>query len=103
MDRVVRIRVLAVLLVMIWLGPLGLVAAQQPAAPTPAQEGFVPFDQRQAQEQLPAAPLVLAAYAVAWIVVFAYVWSIWRRLARVEHEMVEVSRRLAGKVGGGRP
>jgi hypothetical protein len=46
--------------------------AQQPPPPTPAQEGFVPFDQRQAQEQLPAAPLVMVAYAVAWVVVFAH-------------------------------
>jgi CcmD family protein len=44
-------------------------------------------------EQLPAAPLVMTAYAVAWIVIFLYLWSIWRRLSRVEREIDELSRR----------
>jgi len=35
--------------------------AQQPAT-TAAQEGFVPVDESKPQEQLPAAPLVMAAY-----------------------------------------
>jgi CcmD family protein len=66
--------------------------------PSPAQEGFVPIDQLQPKEQLPAAPLVMAAYAVAWLVIFGYVWTIWRRLSRVEQEIASVSQR----VGGGR-
>ena len=41
------------------------------------------------QEQLPAAPLVIAAYAVAWVRVFGYLWTIWRRLGRVERELTE--------------
>jgi CcmD family protein len=92
----------ALLVIVIWLAPTVLFA-QPPASPTPAQEGFVPFDQaRAAQEQLPAAPLVLAAYAVAWMVVFGYVWSLWQRLARVEREIVDVGRRVTGRAGGGR-
>ena len=66
--------------------------AQQP--PSPAQEGFVPLDQLPPTEQMPAAPLVIAAYAVAWVVVFVYLWSIWRRTARVERELAELSRRI---------
>ena len=63
-------------------------------AQTPAQEGFVPVDQLPGQEQMPAAPLVAAAYAVAWAAVLVYVWTVWRRLGKVEQELAEVSRRL---------
>ena len=64
------------------------------AGQPPAQEGFVPVDQLPGQEQLPAAPLVAAAYAVAWAAVFVYIWTVWRRLAKVERELADVSRRL---------
>jgi CcmD family protein len=67
----------------------GLWAFQQPPA-----EGFVPVDQLPVQEQLPAAPLVMAAYAIAWLAVFGYLWSIWRRLGKVEREIADVSRRV---------
>ena len=60
----------------------GATIAQTQPPPSPAQEGFVPIDQLQPKEQLPAAPLVMAAYAVAWLVIFGYVWSIWRRLSQ---------------------
>jgi CcmD family protein len=68
--------------------------AQRPPPAGGAQEGFVPVDQLPADEALPAAPLLIAAYAVAWTAIFLYVWSIWRRLARVEHEIGDVSRRI---------
>ena len=64
------------------------------AAQTPQQEGFVPVDQLEGQEQLPAAPLVAAAYGVAWGAVLLYVWTVWRRLGKVERELAEVSRRV---------
>jgi CcmD family protein len=73
--------------------------AGQPPVP-PAQEGFIPLDQMPQQEQLPAARLVIAAYAVAWILVFGYLWSIWSRLGRVERELADVSRRV--EAGGRR-
>jgi CcmD family protein len=69
--------------------------AAQPPATTPAQEGFVPIDQLQPKEEMPAAPLVMAAYAVAWLVIFGYVWSLWRRLHQVEVEIADVNRRLS--------
>ncbi len=74
-----------------------IVAQQQPPA-SPAQEGFVPVDQVQSQDQIPAAPLVMTAYAVAWGAVFVYVWSIWRRLGKVEREIADLSRRVASGV-----
>jgi CcmD family protein len=67
------------------------IAQQPPAAP----DGFVPADTLKPQEQLPAAPLVIGAYAVAWVAVFGYLWSIWNRLGRVERDILEVSRRQA--------
>src|SRR4051795_5608049 len=76
-------------------------AAQQSAAQRPAEQrppeppaGFVPADSLPQQEQLPAAPLVIAAYAVAWVLVFGYLWTIWQRLGRVERELAEVRRRV---------
>jgi CcmD family protein len=81
-----------VLPLLVAMGPVASLAQQPP--PTPAQEGFVPVDQLQQKEQLPAAPLVMAAYAAAWIVIFLYVWFLWTRLAKVEREIMEVSRRL---------
>jgi CcmD family protein len=73
--------------------------AQQPPRPQQDEE-FVPVKDLGNQEQLPAAPLVMGAYAVAWIAVFLYLWSIWRRLSRVESEIASVSRRIAD---GARP
>jgi CcmD family protein len=68
------------------------IVAKQP--PTPP-DGFVPASSLPSQEQLPAAPLVIGAYSVAWVLVFGYLWSIWRRLERLETELAEVRRRVA--------
>ena len=67
------------------------------AAQPPAQEGFVPVDQLDDQESLPAAPLVAAAYGVAWAAVLIYLFSIWRRLATVDREIAEVARRIEAR------
>ena len=86
--------VVTMLLVATCWAVVPLVAQTQP--PSPAQEGFVPIDQLQPKEQLPAAPLVMAAYAAAWLVIFGYVWSIWRRLSQVEQEMASLTQRVPG-------
>ena len=68
--------------------------------PQPAQEEFVPIDQVPPEDQLPAAPLLIAAYAVVWLIVFGYLWSLWRRQSAVEQEMRELARRAdAGEEG----
>jgi CcmD family protein len=51
-------------------------------------------DQLPNQEAIPATPLVAAAYAVAWVAVLIYLFSIWRRLNAVEREIGEVARRI---------
>ena len=61
--------------------------------PQPPQEEFVPIDQVPPEDQLPAAPLLIAAYAVVWLIVFGYLWSLWRRQAAVERDLGELSRR----------
>ena len=70
-----------------------LLSAAIAAQTNPAQEGFVPIDQLPTPESFPAAPLVIAAYAFAWIAVFVYVWSVWRRLGRVERELKSLEAR----------
>jgi CcmD family protein len=90
-------RVLGVLLILLLFGLVaGRAAAeqQQPPPKTPSVEGFVPVDQLPPQEQLPAVPLVIAAYALAWLAIFVYLWSLWRRLGRVERDIADVTRRL---------
>lgn len=73
-----------------------LVTAAQTQQPQPqAQTEFVPVDQLPAQDQLPAAPLVIAAYAVAWVAMFIYLASIWRRLQKVDRELADVARRVS--------
>jgi CcmD family protein len=65
-------------------------ALQPPSPPT----GFVPVNQPPAGEQMAAAPLIVAAYAFVWVAVLVYLWSIWRRLGKVEAEMQTLERRL---------
>jgi CcmD family protein len=61
--------------------------------PPPAQGGFLPVDQLPPADQLPAAPLLITAYAFVWVAVLFYVWTIWRRLNKVERDMHALERR----------
>lgn len=63
------------------------VAAQQPAPQPQQQDEFVPVSQLPPQDQLPAAPLLVTAYAFVWLVLFGYVVSVGRRLSLVQHEV----------------
>lgn len=76
-------------------------ASQQPSAPAPppataqpapaqpraAQDEFVPVEDLPDSEKLPAAPFLIAAYTIVWLVLLVYVWSLWRRLTQVEREL----------------
>lgn len=65
-----------------------LLAAPAFALQPPKGQGeFVPVDSVPPGDQLPAAPLLIVAYAFVWIAVMFYVWTIWRRMNRVEDEM----------------
>ena len=65
---------------------------QQPAPATqsqqPEQQGeFIPLDQLPPQDQLPAAPLLVTAYAFVALALFAYLVSVARRLTTVQREI----------------
>jgi CcmD family protein len=65
-------------------------AGQAPAG----QSAFVPVDSVPLADQLPAAPLLVTAYAFVWIAVMVYLWTIWRRLNKVEDEMRALAQKL---------
>jgi CcmD family protein len=74
---------------------------QPPPTPTPAAlEGFVPMSQAAPREELPATPMVFYAYAFVWVALIVYVFSIWRRMTRVEQDLAAVRRRLQDSAGG---
>jgi CcmD family protein len=61
------------------------VRAQQP--PPRQQDEFVPISELPPQEQLPSPPLVITAYAFAWLAIGGYVLSVSRRLTAVQREI----------------
>ena len=65
--------------------------------PSAGQSEFVPVNQLPPADQLPAAPLLVAAYAFVWIVLMLYLWSIWRRLGKVEADMRSLEQRSAAR------
>ncbi|OFW18011.1 MAG: hypothetical protein A3H97_02130 [Acidobacteria bacterium RIFCSPLOWO2_02_FULL_65_29] len=67
------------------------VFAQPPQEP--AREQYVPIDQLPPSEQMPSAPLVVAAYSVVWLVAMFYAWTIWRRIGKVEDDMLALARK----------
>jgi len=89
MKRIVPLFVLFALL------PGPVLAALQPAQPAAGQADFVPVNALPPQaEQLPAAPLVIAAYAFVWVALLAYVWALWRRMTKLERELADLQRRV---------
>jgi CcmD family protein len=73
------------------------VLAQQP--PPQQQDEFVPIEELPAQDQLPAAPLLVAAYSFVVLALFGYVVSLARRLTGVQRELerLEAESRRSGR------
>jgi CcmD family protein len=69
-------------------GPL---VANQPAEP-PGE--FVPISELPPGDELPAAPLLIAAYAFVWLVLFLYLYSLWRRIQKVNADLAALARRI---------
>ena len=65
----------------------------------PGQSGFEPVTEVPASEQLPSAPLVIAAYAFVWLAFMFYVWMMWKKLGKVDRELTQ----LSGQIGKKRP
>jgi CcmD family protein len=61
--------------------------------PPAAQGEFVPAAPGASTEQLPAAPLVIAAYAFVWVAAMGYVWTIGRRITKVEDDLRALERK----------
>ena len=79
-----RIFVLAIFLIS---APAFAAAQQQPPP------DFVPVENAPPGEQIPAMPLLGAAYGFIWVGLLGYVWSLARRLSHVEAELTELESR----------
>ena len=75
-------------------GAGGTTVQPQAAQTQPVTDGFEPVASVPSQEQLPAAPLVMIAYAFVWVMLLFYLWTLWRRLGTVEKELADVTRRV---------
>lgn len=85
---------LVLVIALIALLPAAMVHAQQPPQAPTVQEDFVPVSALPQAEQLPAAPLLIAAYAFVWVALMVYVWSLWRRMTRLERDLADLQRRV---------
>jgi len=81
-------------MVAVLIGALLLVAPGLAAQP-PGQDQFVPVKELPPSEQMPAAPLLITAYAVFLVLVVFYVWTIARRLNKVDTDMRSLEQRMA--------
>ena len=63
----------------------------------PGQSEFKPVTEIPASEQLPSAPLVIAAYAFIWLAFMFYAWTMWRKLGKVEQELQTLSAQIVNK------
>jgi len=63
------------------------------------QEVFTPIDQLPPQEQLPAAPLLVGAYAFVLLMLFGYLVMVSRRLTaiRTEVDRLDADVKRSGK------
>ncbi len=59
-------------------------------------DGFVPVTGAPLTEQIPAAPLVITTYAFFLLLMVFYLWTIWRRMGKVEADMQALERRQSG-------
>ena len=68
-------------------------SAQAPAG----QEGFVPASELPPGQELPAGPLVITSYAFFLVLMMFYLWTVWRRIGKVEKEILELQRRQGNR------
>ena len=90
-SRIVRSAGVAVVTIFLALAAAPAAFAVQTAPP--GQSEYVPITDLPPTEQMPAAPLLIAAYAFVWVAVLVYLWTIWRRLGKVEAEMRDLAQK----------
>lgn len=84
------------LLLVLFMSITGMAQQPQPQpAPPQQQDEFVPISELPPQDQLPAAPLLVTAYGFVWIVLFAYLVSVGRRLSKVQREVERLQSDVA--------
>ena len=76
---------------------LALTAAPSFAQPPAGQSEFVPLKELPPSEQMPAAPLLITAYVVFLALMVFYVWTVWRRLNKVDADLHALEQRMAKK------
>ena len=59
----------------------------------------MPITELPAAEKLPAAPFLVVAYAFVWVALMVYLWTIWRRLNKVEADIQALDRRVTQRSG----
>ena len=84
-------------LIFVTMASAAVFAQQKP----PATEQYLPVDQLPPTEQMPSAPYVIAAYGLIWLIAMFYLWTIWRRIGKLETDMHALERQRA-KGGAGR-
>ena len=90
-----RLRAGAVCVLWLLLTIAPSVAAAQPQPP----KDFVPVDESAEQDQIPALPLIAGAYGFIWVALLGYVWSLGRRLQKVESELGDLEARSRAAAG----
>ncbi len=95
--RMIAVVALGVGVAAAWSVPTGgswirMSAHAQPPSQPRQQEEFVPIDELPPEEQVPAAPMVVAAYSFVWVAFLAYVISLVKRIRRVEADLVALER-----------
>jgi hypothetical protein len=68
-------------------------AQQPPGADRMNDTDFVPKSSLPPSEQIPGGRLVVAAYGFFLVLVVFYVWTVWRRIGKVEQDMQALERR----------
>ena len=58
--------------------------------PPPDDDGFEPLSELPPDERLPAAPMLVGAYVAVLLALFAYLFSLSRRLASVKQEIARL-------------
>ena len=68
-------------------------ALAQPPQPPP---GFLPVNELPPGQELPAAPFLIGAYVFFLLLMMFYLWTIWRRLGKVQKEMRALQQKGSG-------
>ena len=86
-------RVLPLLAVVVLAAVMVLAVPSWAAAQPEQVNEFVPIDELPEEDRLPAAPFLISAYSIVWILAFGYFWLLSRRQADIERDLAELARR----------